>query len=30
MEWLSVNWGNLLVGAVIVAIVVANVANLIR
>ena len=30
MEWLSANWGNLLVGAVIVAIVVGIVANLIR
>ena len=30
MEWLNANWGNLLVGAVIVAIVVGIVANLIR
>ena len=30
MEWLNANWGNLLVGAVIVAIVVGIVVNLIR
>ena len=30
MEWLNANWGNLLVGTVIVAIVVGIVINLIR
>ena len=30
MEWFSENWGNLLVGAVLLAIIVAIVVNLIR
>ena len=30
MEWLSANWGNLLVGAVLLAIIVAIVINLIH
>ncbi|MBP5673059.1 MAG: FeoB-associated Cys-rich membrane protein [Victivallales bacterium] len=30
MEWLSANWGNLLVGAVLLAIVIGIVINLIR
>ena len=30
MEWLNANWGNLLVGAVLLAIIVAIVVNLMR